>query len=62
MTTLQVKTEIQKVLEQVPEDVLPDILDYLKQIQLQTHDQIKLTKNLKKILSEDKELLERLAK
>jgi len=62
MTTVQVKTEIQKVLEQVPEDLLPDILDYLKQIQLQTHDQISLSNNLKKVISEDKELLERLTK
>jgi hypothetical protein len=62
MTIVQVKTEIQKVLEQVPENVLPDILDYLKQIQLKTHDQVKLSNHLKKILSEDKELLERLAK
>jgi hypothetical protein len=62
MTTVQIKTEIQKVLEQVPEDLLPDILDYLKQIQLQTHDQISLSNNLKKVISEDKELLERLAK
>jgi len=62
MTTVQLKTEIQKVLDQVPETVLPEILVYLKQIQHQSPDQVKLSNNLKKILSEDKELLEKLAR
>ena len=61
MTTIQLKTEIQKVLDQVPENVLPEILYYLKQIQDQSPDQVKLSNNLKKILSEDKELFEKLA-
>lgn len=61
MTVMEVKTEIQKVLNEVPEDVLPEILAYLKQITDQTPDQIKLGNNLKKILNEDKELFERLA-
>jgi hypothetical protein len=61
MTAIEVKTEIQKVLNEVPENVLPEILKYLKQIQHQSPDQIKLNNNLKKILAEDKELFERLA-
>ncbi len=61
MTTIQLKTEIQKVLDDIPDNVLPDILDYLKQIQHQSPDQIKINNNLKKILTEDKELFERLA-
>lgn len=61
MTSIQLKTEIQKVLEDVPESVLAEILEYLKQIKLQSPDKIKLQNNLKKILSEDKELFERLA-
>jgi hypothetical protein len=61
MTSIQIKTEIQKVLDEVPENVLIDILDYLKRIQHQPSGQVKLASNLKKILSEDKELLERLA-
>jgi hypothetical protein len=62
MTIAQVKTEIQNVLDHVPENVLPEILDYLKQIQHQSPEQVKLSNNLKKILSEDKELFERLAR
>ncbi|UKJ07023.1 hypothetical protein [Solitalea lacus] len=61
MTKTQIKTEIQKVLDNVPENVLQDILDFLKELQGQSTDKIKLTNNLRQILSEDKELLEKLA-
>lgn len=61
MTTKEVKTEIQKVLDRVPDNLLQDILDYLKAIQSKSPDTVKLSKNLKKIISEDKALLERLA-
>ena len=61
MTSVQIKKEIQKVLDQVPETVLQDILDFVKELQIQSPDQIKLTNNLRKILSEDKELLQKLA-
>ena len=57
---MQLKTEIQKVADDIPEEVLPDILNYLKLIQHQSHDQLKLSNNLKKILLEDRELFERL--
>jgi hypothetical protein len=62
MTKIQLQTEIQKVLDNVPESVLQDILDFLKELQNQPSDKIKLANNLRQILSEDKELLERLAK
>jgi mRNA-degrading endonuclease RelE of RelBE toxin-antitoxin system len=62
MTKIQLQTEIQKVLENVPESVLQDVLDFLKELQNQPSDKIKLANNLRQILSEDKELLERLAK
>jgi hypothetical protein len=61
MTTTQIKTEIQKVLDSVPEVVLQDVLDFLKELQDQPSDKVKLTKNLRQILTEDKELLEKLA-
>jgi len=61
MTSIEIKTEIQKVLDQVPESVLEDVLDFLKELQNKSADQIKLTNNLRKILSEDRELLEKLA-
>ncbi len=62
MTTKEIKSEIQKTLDNIPETVLQDILDYLKLIQGKSVDKIKLSKNLRDILTEDKELLERLAK
>jgi len=62
MTTQQIKSEIQKLLDHVPENVLEDFLELLKQAQSQTRDELELSKYLKKILAEDKELLEMLAK
>ena len=62
MTTKEIKSEIQKSLDKVPESVLQDILSFLKQAENQTSDKLNLAKNLREILTEDKELLQRLAK
>ena len=62
MTTKELKSEIQKLLDTVPENVLQDLLDYLKQANHQTKDQSELWSYLKKILAEDKQVLEMLAK
>ncbi|MBP9691681.1 hypothetical protein KBD81_06405 [Candidatus Woesebacteria bacterium] len=62
MTAKQLKTEIQKVLDTIPEIVLEDVLEYLKSIQDKSVDSINLSQNLRKILMEDKALLEKLAK
>ncbi|MBX2914915.1 MAG: hypothetical protein KF856_06535 [Cyclobacteriaceae bacterium] len=62
MTTKDIKSEIQKSLDKVPESVLQDVLDYLKQVENQPIEKVNLTRNLRDILTEDKELLERLAK
>ena len=62
MTREQIKTEIQKTLDKVPESVLTDVLELLKQAEKLPADQERLFSNLKEILREDKNLLERLAK
>ena len=62
MTTKEIKSEIQKALDNIPENALHHILEYLKELEGKTADQIKLAKNLRDILHEDKELLEKLAK
>jgi hypothetical protein len=62
MTAQEIKSEIQRTLDNIPENVLPDILNYLKSIQGKSPDKIKLSQNLRDILTEDKALLERLAK
>jgi hypothetical protein len=57
-----IKTEIQKIIEKVPDDMLEEIYMILKDFADKTPDTIKLSHNLNKILTEDKDLLERLAK
>ena len=61
MTKTELKAEIQKVLDNVPETFLEDILDYLKQLQGKSMDKVSLSHILSKILHEDKELLQKLA-
>ena len=61
MRTTEIKSEIQKVLDNIPEDVLKDILDFLIYLQHQSADRLKITENIRQILSEDKALLEKLA-
>ena len=61
MTKTQIKTEIEKVLDSVPETLLLDVLDFLKELQAHPIEKVKLTNNLRHILTEDKELLGRLA-
>jgi hypothetical protein len=62
MTTKEIKSEIQKSLDKVPESVLQDILDFLRQAENQPTGRLNLTRNLRDIIAEDKELLEKLAK
>ncbi len=61
MKTKEIKTEIHKVIDTIPDNVLQDILDYLKQLQDISQSKVELSKNLKLILTEDRELLEKLA-
>ena len=62
MTTKEIKSEIQKTLDGIPGNVLQDILDYRKEIRGKSAEKVTLSKNLRDILVEDKEILERLAK
>ncbi len=61
MTTSDLKLEINKAIDNVPESVLVEILDYLKQIQITPIEKIDLSRHLGLILREDRELLQRLA-
>lgn len=62
MSREEIKQEITKTLDQFSEKALEDLLSFLKQ--LQKPDSISLTSgdHLKNVLSEDRELLERLAR
>jgi hypothetical protein len=62
MTKEQIKTEIQKSLDKVPESVLTDVLELLKQAENISAGKENLISHLREILREDKNLLERLAK
>jgi len=57
MTIFDLKQEIRKVIEEVPESALIEVLDFLKKVK----EQPDLKKNLLQILEEDKGLLQRLA-
>ncbi len=62
MTTKQLIAEISKALDQVPEAVLHDILEYLNGIKGKSETEIRRAQHLGRLLREDKELLEKLAK
>ncbi len=61
MAAKKIKDRIRKVLNEIPEDILEYVLEYLKSLMNKTKKHISLSNNLKKILEEDKNLLERLA-
>jgi hypothetical protein len=62
MSAKELKFEIQRTLDNVSENVLQDILDYLKEFERHSSKEISLSCNLRNVLIEDKNLLERLAK
>jgi len=62
MTSVEIRSEIEKVLDQVPENTLIDVLSFLNELKTKSADDVRLAANLKKILSEDRELLKKLAK
>ncbi|MEQ9308045.1 MAG: hypothetical protein RLN90_01220 [Balneolaceae bacterium] len=61
MSKEQVKTAISELLDNTSEQVLQEVYDYLKSVQGKSTESISLSHNLRTILTEDKELLERLA-
>lgn len=61
MTAHEVKQEITKLLEEIPEDSLPQVLEYLQQIKELSAKEVSMGQNLSKILKEDREVLEKLA-
>ncbi|MFY0605873.1 MAG: hypothetical protein JXR10_04105 [Cyclobacteriaceae bacterium] len=61
MSREEVKTAISELLDNTSEQVLQEVYDYLKSVQGKTNETVSLSQNLRTILTEDKELLERLA-
>ena len=60
MTTTEIKVEIHKVVDKLPDEVANQALDYLKSLLNEKPDS-SITKNFDKILKEDSGLLNRLA-
>lgn len=61
MSREEVKTAINELLDTTSEQVLQEVFDYLKSVQGKSRESVSLSQNLRTILTEDKELLERLA-
>ncbi len=62
MTTLEIKNEIKKAIDDLPDTILNDVLEYLNELKNTSKEKVRLSKNLSSILREDKGLLQRLAK
>lgn len=59
---METKNEIVEIVNKLPEEVLEELLQYLRQVEKTTAGKMKLSLNFNKILKEDRELLEKLAK
>lgn len=61
MNRIELQAEIQQMLEKAPDNVLTEVLRYLQEINNLASEDLQRTRNLNKILEEDRELLEKLA-
>jgi hypothetical protein len=62
MSTKELKEAIQRRLDEVPDTILQEVLEYLKGFQAKTPEEQKRVIGLKRILDEKRELLLRLAR
>ena len=62
MSSAEIKSEINKTLDRIPEDTLEAVLEFLKKLERQPGQKLELAQNIRKILEEDSTLLQRLAK
>lgn len=59
---METKEEIVQIVSKLPNEVLGELLQYLRQVEKTTAEKMRLSLNLNTILTEDRELLEKLAK
>ena len=57
----QIRTEINQIILKLPENQLKSILEYLRQVEQATEQQVATAGMVKKIFEEDSELLKKLA-
>lgn len=61
MTVLEIKSEIKRTVDQLPENSLVELLDLLKDLQQYPSVDIASVYQLKQIIAENRQLLEKLA-
>jgi hypothetical protein len=61
MSKDEIKYEINKVLDLLPDKALEDLLSFLKNVEGKSNDSLLDNLRLERILTEDKELLQKLA-
>jgi restriction endonuclease Mrr len=59
---VELKQEIVQIVDKLPNEVLSELLQYLRQVEKTTVEKMRLSLNLNTILTEDRELLEKLTK
>lgn len=62
MTAIEIKTEISKELERLPENALENVLNYIKGLLDRTEEEIKHDRSVERIIANNRGLFERLAK
>jgi mRNA-degrading endonuclease RelE of RelBE toxin-antitoxin system len=62
MTTIEIKTEITKELERLPENALKNVLNYIKTQLNRTEEEAKHDRSVERIIANNTGLFERLAK
>ncbi len=58
---MEAKQAIIEIVSELPNEILEDLLKYLQQVEKVGHEKMRLSLNLRTILMEDRELLEKLA-
>ncbi len=58
---MEYKQEIIQIVNTLPKEILGDLLQYLRQVEKVTQEKMRLSLHLKTILTEDQELLKKLA-
>ncbi|MCC5935536.1 MAG: hypothetical protein LAT75_03285 [Candidatus Cyclonatronum sp.] len=59
---MELKEEITDIVNNLPDEVLEELLQYLRQIEKSTAGKAERAANLKKIIADDRELLDKLSK
>jgi hypothetical protein len=59
---MELKQEIVQIVNHLPDEVLVELLQYIRQVEKKTIEKMRLSLNLNTILTEDRELLAKLAK